>query len=87
MGLFDKFKKKKEQELDGEPIADNAETEEAAEETDIDVVPEEAPEVTEDIDEAEEVRNLPESAEESPETEEISEQEVSEEDDKEYYIK
>ncbi len=80
MGLFDKFKKKKEQELDGEPIADNAETEEAAEETDIDVVPEEAPEVTEDIAEPEEVRNFPESAEESTEAGKISEEEVSEED-------
>lgn len=76
MGLFDKFKKKKEQELDEEPIADNGEVEDnPAEETDSDVVPEEAPEVTEEIVEAEEVRDLPESAEESPETEDTSEQE------------
>lgn len=82
MGLFDKFKKKKEQELDGEPIEDNAETEDIfAEETDIDVIPEEAPEMTEDIAEAEESRNFPEETEESTEIEDISEREdVSEED-------
>ncbi|MDE7192408.1 MAG: hypothetical protein K2O14_00425, partial [Oscillospiraceae bacterium] len=81
MGLFDKFKKKKERELDGEPTSDIVETGEyPAEEADIDAVPEEIPEASEPIaysGGAEDIpkENTPESGDDSPETENISERE------------
>lgn len=71
MGLFDKFKRKKE--LDGEPTADGAETEEyPAVETDTDDVPDETPEMSEAFAESSEKADIssedtPESAEEVPE--------------------
>lgn len=71
MGLFDKFKRKKE--LDGEPTADGAETEEyPAAETDTDDVPDEMPGMSETFAESGGEVDLPaedttESAEEVPE--------------------
>ena len=80
MGLFDKFKRKKE--LDGELTADSMETEEyPAVETDTDDVPDETPEMSEAFAESNEEADI--SSEDTPESAEEVPEDISEPEDEE----